>query len=360
MAKKDKKSKETPKKTVEKKSPGDKDQARREFVNLSKVDKAAIVMMLLGETYASGVIQLLEPKDITILGKAMLNVQQSSEAILHLVLNEFLDKNSGLVNLGAGSSEYISKVLKGALGEESAENILEKIRPDAAKGLSMLKWMDARSIYESIQNEHPQVFAIVLSVLDHDVAGELLDLLPVDIRAEVISRIATLERVDPTALARLDDLLKSQFVKQKGVRFKSLGGVKTAAMILNFSGAEIQSGVLKSVTDSDIELASALEENMFTFSNLIGLDAKSMQILLRDLENDQLIPALKGADETLKEKFLENMSERAREILVDDLENTGPLRVTEVDEAQKAIASIARKLSEEGEIMLPGAGNDFV
>jgi flagellar motor switch protein FliG len=360
MAKKDEKSKETLKKAVEKKSPSDQEQIRREFAGLSTIDKAAIVMMLLGETYASGVVQLLEPKDITTLGRAMLNVQQSSEAILHLVLNEFLDRNSGLVNLSAGSSEYISKVLRTALGDESAENILEKIRPEVAKGLSMLKWMDARAIYESIQNEHPQVFAIVLSVLDHDVAGELLDLLPVDIRAEVISRIATLERVDPTALARLDDLLKSQFLKQKGVRFETLGGVKTAAMILNFSGAEIQSKVLKSVTESDIELAAALEENMFTFSNLIGLDAKSMQILLRDIENEQLIPALKGADETLKEKFLENMSDRAREILVDDLENTGPLRVTEVDEAQKAIASIARKLSEEGEIMLPGAGNDFV
>jgi flagellar motor switch protein FliG len=360
MAKKDEKSKETLKKAVEKKSPSDQEQIRREFAGLSTIDKAAIVMMLLGETYASGIVQLLEPKDITTLGRAMLNVQQSSEAILHLVLNEFLDRNSGLVNLSAGSSEYISKVLRTALGDESAENILEKIRPEVAKGLSMLKWMDARAIYESIQNEHPQVFAIVLSVLDHDVAGELLDLLPVDIRAEVISRIATLERVDPTALARLDDLLKSQFLKQKGVRFETLGGVKTAAMILNFSGAEIQSKVLKSVTESDIELAAALEENMFTFSNLIGLDAKSMQILLRDIENEQLIPALKGADETLKEKFLENMSDRAREILVDDLENTGPLRVTEVDEAQKAIASIARKLSEEGEIMLPGAGNDFV
>jgi flagellar motor switch protein FliG len=176
----------------------------------------------------------------------------------------------------------------------------------------------------------------------------------------VIARVSSLDAVKPSAMSHLEEVLREQFLNKSGTSSATFGGVKTAAQILKYSGSEVESSILKSVNELDKTLAEKLEENMFTFMNLGGLDNKSMQTLIRDLENDLLIPALKGADEAVKDKFLENMSERARDLFLDDLEAQGPIRITEVEKSQKEIMRVARKLSEEGEIMLSSGGNEFV
>ena len=328
---------------------------------LSGADKAAIVMLLLGEEYAAKVIKHLDPKDVQSLGKKMADVASLPKDIVSEVLLEFLSSTSQMSDLGLSNSEYVQNVFNKALGEERASAALDKIIPEQSlKSLEMLQWMDAEEIYTAIDGEHPQVIAVVLSVLDHDVAGALMKLLPEDVRSDVIARISSLNNIQPSAMARLETVLKEQLKKKSNLNAASFGGIEAAAKILNFSGSEIESSILKSVSERDQKLAEEIEENMVTFLNLDSLDTKSMQTLIRELDNELLIPALKGADEAIKEIFLENMSERARDIFLDDLEASGPIRISEVEKAQKEIMRVARRLSGEGEIMLSGGGNEFI
>ncbi|HBW84770.1 MAG: flagellar motor switch protein FliG [Gammaproteobacteria bacterium] len=331
------------------------------FKKLSGADKAAMLMLLMGEEHAAQVINHLEPKDIQTLGKKMVEVANLPKDVVNAVLDEFLISTSKMSDLGTGNSEYIQKVFNKALGEDKASAALDKIIPEQSlKGLDMLRWMDAGEIYTAIEAEHPQVIAVVLSVLDHDVAGALIKMFPEDVRSDVIARIGSLSGIQPSALARLEEVLKSQFLQRNSSSKTPFGGVEAAAKILNFSGSEIETSILKSVEAQDQKLAEAIEENMVTFMDIDGMDNKSLQTLIRELDNELLIPALKGADESIKEIFLENMSERARELFEDDLEAMGPIRVSEVDKAQKEIMRVARRLSGEGEIMLSGGGNEFI
>ncbi len=328
---------------------------------LSGSDKAAMLMLLMGEEHAAQVIQHLEPKDIQTLGKKMVEVANLPKDVVNAVLDDFLISTSQMSGLGTENSEYIQRVFNKALGEDRASAALEKIIPEQSlKGLDMLRWMDANDIYTAIEAEHPQVIAVVLSILDHDVAGDLIKMFPEEVRSDIIARIGSLKGIQASALARLEEVLKLQFLQKNNTSKTPFGGVEAAAKILNFSGSEIETSILKSVGAQDQKLAEAIEENMVTFMDLESMDNKSLQTLIRELDNELLIPALKGADESLKEMFLENMSERARELFEDDLEAMGPIRVSEVDKAQKEIMRIARRLSGEGEIMLSGGGNEFI
>ena len=328
---------------------------------LSGSDKAAMLMLLMGEEHAAQVIQHLEPKDIQTLGKKMVEVANLPKDVVNAVLDDFLISTSQMSDLGTENSEYIQRVFNKALGEDRASAALEKIIPEQSlKGLDMLRWMDANEIYTAIEAEHPQVIAVVLSILDHDVAGDLIKMFPEEVRSDIIARIGSLKGIQASALARLEEVLKLQFLQKNNTSKTPFGGVEAAAKILNFSGSEIETSILKSVGAQDQKLAEAIEENMVTFMDLESMDNKSLQTLIRELDNELLIPALKGADESLKEMFLENMSERARELFEDDLEAMGPIRVSEVDKAQKEIMRIARRLSGEGEIMLSGGGNEFI
>jgi len=331
------------------------------FSKLTGADKAAMLMLLMGEEHAAQVINHLEPKEIQALGKKMVEVANLPKDIVNAVLDEFLISTSKMSDLGNGNSEYLQKVFNKALGEDRASAALDKIIPEQSlKGLDMLRWMDAAEIHMAIKAEHPQVIAVVLSILDHDVAGTLIKMFPEEARSDIIARIGSLDGVQPSALARLEELLKSQFLQRNNLNKTPFGGVEAAAKILNFSGSEVETSILKSVEERDQKLAEAIEENMVTFMDLDGMDNKSLQTLIRELDNELLIPALKGAEESIKELFLENMSERARELFEDDLEAMGPIRVSEVDKAQKEIMRIARRLSGEGEIMLSGGGNEFI
>ena len=328
---------------------------------LSGSDKAAMLMLLMGEEHAAQVIQHLEPKDIQTLGKKMVEVANLPKDVVNAVLDDFLISTSQMSDLGTENSEYIQRVFNKALGEDRASAALEKIIPEQSlKGLDMLRWMDANEIYTAIEAEHPQVIAVVLSILDHDVAGDLIKMFPEEVRSDIIARIGSLKGLQASALARLEEVIKLQFLQKNNTSKTPFGGVEAAAKILNFSGSEIETSILKSVGAQDQKLAEAIEENMVTFMDLESMDNKSLQTLIRELDNELLIPALKGADESIKEMFLENMSERARELFEDDLEAMGPIRVSEVDKAQKEIMRIARRLSGEGEIMLSGGGNEFI
>jgi flagellar motor switch protein FliG len=267
----------------------------------------------------------------------------------------------GQTSLGLGTMEYVSTVFNKALGEEKAATVLGRIMPGgvSSKGLEMLQWMDARSIGEMVGGEHPQVIAIVMSVLEYDVAADVLNYLPDRIRPEIVKRVANLETIHPNAMAQLEKIMKEQF-HSTSAKASSFGGVKTAAKIMNYTKTEMESSIFVGLEDDDSELALAIQDNMFTFENLSALDNKSIQTLMRSLDQDALMTAVKGADEAVKDKFLDNMSQRAKVMFMDEMEAKGPVRITDVEEAQKQILRLARQMSDAGEIVLAGRGDDFV
>ena len=332
-----------------------------QFNMMSGTEKAAVIMLLLGEQQAADVIRFMAPREVNALGSAMVSVADLSQDLVNLVLDDFVSTLKTQTNLGLGTPNYVQNVFKRALGDEKAATVLGKIMPPASsKGLEILQWMDAKSIGEMINEEHPQVIAIILSVLEHDIAAEVLEYVSEAKRSEIIKRVASLDSVQPSAMAVLEGIMAKQFTNNTSSKASSIGGIETAAKIMNFAKVDGESGVMTGVTKMDKELATQIQDRMLTFENMADIDNRSMQRLLRDVENDLLLSGLRGADEATKDKFLSNMSERARDLLLDDMEAKGPIRVSEVEAAQKAIMQIARKLSDDGEIMLAGAGEAFV
>ena len=332
-----------------------------QFNMMSGTEKAAVIMLLLGEQQAADVIRFMAPREVNALGSSMVSVADLSQDLVDMVLDDFVSTLKTQTNLGLGTPDYVQNVFKRALGDEKAATVLGKIMPPASsKGLEILQWMDAKSIGEMVSDEHPQVIAIILSVLEHDVAAEVLEYVSESKRSEIIKRVASLDSVQPSAMAELEGIMAKQFSNNTTSRASNLGGIETAAKIMNFAKVDVESGVMSGVTKMDKDLASQIQDRMTTFDNMADIDNRSMQTLLRSIENDLLMSALRGADEAIKDKFLSNMSERARELLLDDMEAKGPIRVSEVEAAQKAIMQIARKLSDDGEIMLAGAGEAFV
>lgn len=332
-----------------------------QFNMMSGTEKAAVIMLLLGEQQAADVIRFMAPREVNALGSSMVSVADLSQDLVNMVLDDFVSTLKTQTNLGLGTPDYVQNVFKRALGDEKAATVLGKIMPPASsKGLEILQWMDAKSIGEMVSDEHPQVIAIILSVLEHDVAAEVLEYVSESKRSEIIKRVASLDSVQPSAMAELEGIMAKQFSNNTTSRASNLGGIETAAKIMNFAKVDVESGVMSGVTKMDKDLASQIQDRMTTFDNMADIDNRSMQTLLRSIENDLLMSALRGADEAIKDKFLSNMSERARDLLLDDMEAKGPIRVSEVESAQKAIMQIARKLSDDGEIMLAGAGEAFV
>ena len=334
---------------------------RAELEALSSTQKAAVLMLLLGEQQAADIIKYMSPKEVQALGGAMTSVQDLSQEAVSAVLDEFIATIKKQTTLGLGSSDYVENVLKRALGEDKAASVLSRIMPgSSSKGLDILRWMDARSISEMIRAEHPQVIAIIMSVCDFDVAADILAYLPQEIRPEVLRRIASLETVQPSAMKELEKIMNDQFSKSSSAKSSSFGGVKAAARIMNFTKADLEGPILNGLTEIDPEISMKVQDNMFQFENLGGVDNRSIQTLMRNVDQDMLMVALKGATEPVKEKFFGNMSARARVMFIDEMEAKGPLRLTDVEEAQKGIMRIAKKLSDKNEIILGGGGDDFV
>ncbi len=330
-------------------------------VNLSKVDQAAILLMSLGETTAAEVLKHMGPKEVQRLGTAMATLTNVQQYEVEVVLNNFMDEVRTQTGLGMGADGYIRNMLVSALGEDKAHGLIDRILLGGnTTGLDTLKWMDARSVADIIRNEHPQIQAIVLAYLDGDQSAEILSYFPEKVRLDVMMRVASLDTVQPNALQELNDILEKQFAGNAGSQTKDIGGYKTAAEIINNLDSSIGGELMESITEIDEDLGTQIQDLMFVFENLNEVDDKAIQSLLREVSSDVLILALKGAEDGLQEKIFANMSKRAAELLRDDLEAKGPVKVSDVETAQKEILTIARRMADAGEIQLGGGGEEML
>lgn len=324
---------------------------------LNGTSRAAVLLLTLGEESAAEVLKHMGPKEVQKVGSAMASMTNVPREQVSQVLQNFSETVQEQTALGVGSEDYIRTVMVEALGEDKAKGVMDRILlGSSTKGLEALKWMDARAVAELIRLEHPQIQAIVLSYLDNDHAAEVIRFFPERARHDVLLRIATLDGIQPSALQELDDILERQFQGNQNVQSSSVGGIKAAADILNFVDSSIESEIMEAIKDADAELGQQIQDLMFVFDNLVDVDDRGIQALLREVSSETLILAMKGADEVMKDKIFNNMSKRAAEMMRDDLENKGPVRLSEVEGAQKEILAIARRMSESGEIALGGKG----
>ena len=321
--------------------------------------KAAILLMSLGEDRAAATLHHLPATEVQALGVAMARLSQVSKDELAAVLAEFRMETEQLSALHLGSGSYIRAVLRKALGDDRASNLLEDIlQPDEPHGgIERLNDLEAGEVVELVRDEHPQILATLLVHLDRKKASEVLERLPERLRHDVILRVATFGGVQPAALAELTDVL-TEMLSGEGLKRSRLGGVRTAAEIVNLMSTTVEEEAIAHVREQDEALAQRIVEEMFVFENLLDLEDRYIQRLLKDIESDSLIIALKGAPLELRDKFLSNMSQRAAETLREDMELRGPVRVSQVETEQKAILQVARRLADAGEIVIAAPGTD--
>jgi len=336
---------------------GDNKAARK----IPRVEQAAILLMSLGEADAAEVLKHMGPKEVERVGVAMAQIKDVRKDEVTYVLDQFIEAVGGETGLGVGNDKYVRTVLTQALGEDKASSLIDRILIGGnTTGLDTLKWMEPRAVADVIRYEHPQIQAIVLSYLDPDQSAEILASFDEKVRLDVVMRIANLESVQPQALQELNDILEKQFSGGSATQTSRIGGIKRAADIMNLMDRSAEGVLMDNIKSQDPELATGIEDLMFVFDNLREIDDKGIQSLLREVSSDVLVTALKGADEEVKNKILGNMSKRAAELLLDDLEAKGPVRVSEVEAAQKDIITIARRMAESGEIVLGGGGEEMV
>ena len=328
---------------------------------LSGTQKCAILMLLLGEDEASEIMKNLSPREVQQLGSAMYSVTEVDQRTVNLVLDEFLAIIKAQSSVGLGADAYIRRMLVKALGEDKAGSVLTRITPtSSAKGIEILQWMDARSIAEMIEGEHPQIIGLIVAHLDFAVAADVLVQLPEALQHEVIQRVATLDSVQPEAIAQLERVMQMRFQASTSLRASKVGGIKAAAKIMNFTQTPVEQRIMKALLKVDKNLMTSIQDSMFVFENLIMVDEKNLGVLMRNVDPENLAVALKGADERLRDKILGSMSARAAAAIVDEIEAKGPMRVTEVQESQKQIIAVARRLSDAGQMVLAGRGDDYV
>ncbi len=326
---------------------------------LTRVDKAAILLLSLGETDAAQVLRHMGPKEVQRVGVAMAQMRNVHREQVEQVMREFVEIVGDQTSLGVGSDSYIRKMLTSALGEDKANGLIDRILLGGnTSGLDSLKWMEPRAVADVIRFEHPQIQAIVVAYLDPDQAGEVLGHFDQKARLDIILRVSSLNTVQPAALKELNQILEKQFSGNSNASRTSLGGIKRAADIMNFLDSSMEAQLMDSIRDVDEDLSGQIEDLMFVFNNLADVDDRGIQALLREVSSDVLVLALKGSDDNVQEKIFKNMSKRAAELLRDDLEAKGPVRVSDVETAQKEILTIARRMAEAGEIVLGGKGGE--
>jgi flagellar motor switch protein FliG len=308
------------------------------------------------------VLKHLSARDVQTIGSAMAALSSVTRDNVKQVLDKLDDDMGRQTSLGIGTEEYIRKIMVNALGESKAGGLIDRILLGrSSKGLESLKWMESRSIAEMINQEHPQIIALVLAHLEPDQAAEVLGFLPPRVRSDAVMRIATLDGVQPSALNELDEIMERQFSgSNKKLRSANIGGLKAAADILNAMEGTHEAELIGAIRTLDETLGDKIEELMFVFEDLVDLDDRGMQTLLREVPSATLITALKGTEPEIREKIFANMSKRAADMMRDDLEVKGPVRLSEVDAAQKEVLGIARKLSDAGQLSLAGGGDEFV
>ncbi|EZP65699.1 flagellar motor switch protein FliG [Pseudomonas sp. P7] len=332
---------------------------RAAVAKLTKVDKAAVLLLSLGETDAAQVLRHMGPKEVQRVGVAMAQMRNVHREQVEQVMSEFVEIVGDQTSLGVGSDSYIRKMLTSALGEDKANGLIDRILLGGnTSGLDSLKWMEPRAVADVIRFEHPQIQAIVVAYLDPDQAGEVLGHFDHKVRLDIILRVSSLNTVQPAALKELNTILEKQFSGNSNASRTTLGGIKRAADIMNFLDSSVEGQLMDSIREIDDTLSGQIEDLMFVFNNLSDVDDRGIQALLREVSSDVLVLALKGSDEGVKEKIFKNMSKRASELLRDDLEAKGPVRVSDVETAQKEILTIARRMAEAGEIVLGGKGGE--
>ncbi|PPC92115.1 MAG: flagellar motor switch protein FliG [Methylobacter sp.] len=324
--------------------------------NLNQTERAAIVLFALGQERAASVLKHLGPREVQVLGINMANLGDISPDMVDSVLEEFITSIRNQTALGIDSDEYIRSVLTKALGPDKAGNIIDRILLGGrSKGIEQLKWMDTRAIADLVRSEHPQIVAIILSLLDSDQAADVMVLLPENMRSDLFMRIASMDGVQPSALRELDEIMEKQLTGGDNIKSSTIGGINTAADILNLMEGALSDAILHEIAENKADLANKIQDKMFVFADLVNLDERGMQTLLREVSTDQLLLAMRGVDDALKTKIFSNMSRRAAEMLRDDLAAAPPSKLSEVEQAQKDILSIAKKLSDAGEIVLGGS-----
>jgi flagellar motor switch protein FliG len=325
------------------------------------LERAAILLMTLGESEAAEILKHMEPKDVQRLGRTMAELNNVSRDEVRGVLNQFTTSLESQTSVGVGSDEFVRKVLVSALGDEKAASLIDRMALGGGKrkGLEALKWMDAKAIAELVRNEHPQIISIVLSYLEPDQSAEVLACFTPEVRSDLVMRVATLDGVQPTALAELDEMMEKQFAAAGGAgKSSTLGGLKVAAEMVNLLDSSVSTALMSDIGKTDERLSQSIQDLMFVFDDLVEVDDRGMQELLRQVPADKLLLALKGVDETFKAKVFKNMSQRAAEMLKSDLESKGPVRLADVEAAQKEILVAARKLADAGTINLGGKGGE--
>lgn len=326
---------------------------------MDPTQKAAVFLMSIGEESASEVMKHMGPKEVQRIGIAMTTVKDLSKDMVNTVIGEFMTTVNKQTSLGVGVDDYVRNVLHSALGEDKAAGVIDRILLGGnSQGLESLKWMQPKSVAELISNEHPQIIAIILSYLESDMAAEIIIEFPEKVRSDLLLRIATLESVQPAAMRELNETLEKQLKGGSNIQSSTIGGVKAAADILNFIETSAEAAIMEKVKEVDEDLGQEIQDLMFVFENLMGVDDRAMQTILREVSTDSLLLAMKAADDELKEKIYANMSKRAAEMLRDDLEAKGPVKLSEVETAQKEILSIARRLADEGQISLGGSADE--
>ncbi len=328
---------------------------------ISGLEKASVLLMVLGEDIASEVMKYLSPTEVQKLGVSMANTEDLPTEKVKVVAEEFVNEAKG--KLAFVGDDYVKNVLVKALGPDKANSIIERIGQGAETGgIDALRWMDPKLVADILRLEHPQIVALTLAHLEPEQTSEVIQHFPQRLRSDVILRIATMENIAPGAMKELEDVLKSQLTSSTSasMRTRFVGGTKTAAEILNRMDTAIEGAIMADVEKFNVDLAEEIQKQMFVFADLIKVDDRGLQMTLKEVSSEHLVLALKGADDAIKEKFFKNMSERASEMIKEDLESRGPVKLSDVEKAQQEVVRIAKKLAEEGKIIIGGAGEEVV
>jgi flagellar motor switch protein FliG len=323
------------------------------------IEQAAILLMAVGEEEAAEVFKFLSPKEVQKLGETMARLRTVTREKIDEVVDRFHSAKDSQYSLVRDNDAFVSQVLKKALGEDKASMLLDRILQGRdVSGIESLKWMDPGAIAELLKSEHPQIVASILVHLERDHTSEVLKNMTERMRNDVLLRIATLDGIQPQALQELNEVLSKILTGSEKLKKATLGGTKTTAEILNFLGNTLETTAVESIREHDADLAQKILDQMFTFDNVNELDDRGVQLLLREIQSESLIVALKGADQALREKIFKNMSGRAAEMLKEDLEAKGPVRLSEVEAEQREILKVVRRLADEGQIQLGSGGGD--
>ena len=323
------------------------------------VVKSAVLMLALGEDEAAEVMKYLGPREVQKLGASMATMKSIGHEQVESVLSDFMTDAEKNTMIGLDSDEYIRSVLTKALGDDKASGLLNRIlQTRDSSGIESLKWMDAQTVAEFIKNEHPQIIATILVHLEPDQAAEILEYFTERLRQDVMLRIATLDGIKPTALRELNDVLTKLLSGNESIKKQQIGGVKAAAEIMNYMSGDNETNLMDGFKSYDGDMAQRIMDEMFVFENIMEIDDRGIQVMLREVQSETLIVALKGVAEELRDKIFRNMSSRAAEMMREDLESKGPVKLSEVEAQQKQILQIVRRLADEGQIVLGGKGED--